>query len=73
MRKLETGFNELSLSTIIAQKQSQSSGLIHDSFSSLLDDKSKEKDAGNSSLDQLNSQQISLQNQAYLNKAFIGI
>ena len=76
MRKVDIGFSELSINSIIAQKQSHSYGSGDNSFSSFLDNKSgdtSEDKNDNETFEELSNQQISLQNQAFLNKAYMGI
>jgi len=67
--------NETSINTFIAQRQYQSNGTLCTGFSSLINqndnklDTPKEEDTSKD----INSQLQFLQNQAYLNKAAMGI
>ncbi|MEA3288722.1 MAG: hypothetical protein U9Q04_00960, partial [Campylobacterota bacterium] len=63
--------NDNSINTLLAQKQSQSNGILSTGFSSLLNQNSTEsdKEKEESSSKNLNNQLQFLQNKAYLNKA----
>lgn len=67
--------NDNSINTLLAQKQSQSNGILSTGFSSLLNQNSTEsdKEKEESSSKNLNNQLQFLQNKAYLNKAALGI
>lgn len=66
---------DISVNTLIAQKQSQSNSFLGSKFSSFLDQSQDESnsDTNEGSNTSLNMQEQQLQNIAYLNKMALGI
>lgn len=70
MKKVSDDFGNISINTIIAKQQSDSS-FKHNNFSSLINHNEAEDEKDNELSNNLTHQQQTLHNQAYLNKIFL--